>query len=224
MASTNPADYVALRGGARRFRDLTTGETLSRRQYDKLFRLGPRGITSYEALAHSRARAGYAPLRRTKAAVGRVVERVAGGERMPAAARAEGISPVTVRRFNLTRGTLSYNRQTRRWEVWRAGRVSFFDVRGQLHREVPFDHAEISTLSAYGHALKAAKAGRPAALSTFAGVTVRDLYGNEYQLLTNLDAYLALEARTDYDPMDYFKSGEELVIGPTPSGAGGAAA
>jgi hypothetical protein len=222
MASSNPGDYMALGGGARRFRDVTTGETISRRQYDKLFRLGPRGIPSYETLASARARAGFQPLRRTREAVGRIIGRVAGGERMPTAARAEGVTAATVRRADQRRGTLAYNRHTRRWEVWAAGTVSFFDGSGTLHRDVPFDHVEIYTMSAYGHALKAAKAGRPAALRSFQGLTVRDLYGKEYTLLTNLDAYFMLETQYDFDPMDYFKSGEELITAPT--SATGAAA
>jgi hypothetical protein len=222
MASTNPGDYVALGGSSRRFRDMTTGATISRRQYDQLFRLGPRGIPSYETLARARARAGFQPLRRTREAFGRVIGRVAGGERMPAAARAEGVMPATIRRYDQRRGTLAYNRHTRKWEVWAAGTVSFFDATGTLHRNVPFDHIEIATLSAYGHALKAAKAGRPAALQSFKGLTVRDVLGHEYTLLTNLDAYLMLEARYGVDPMDYFKSGEELITAPT--SATGAAA
>lgn len=214
MASSNPVDYVALGGGARRFRDVTTGETISRRQYDKLFRLGPRGIPSYETLAKARARAGFQPLRRTREAFGRVIGRVAAGERMPAAARAEGITPTTIRRYDQRRGTLAYNRHTRQWEVWAAGTVSFFDAKGTLHRDVPFDHVEIAPLSAYGHALKAAKAGRPAALASFRGLSVRDVTGREYTLLTNLDAYLMLEARYGLDPMDFFQSGEELITAP----------
>jgi hypothetical protein len=217
MASSNPADYVALGGGARRFRDVATGETISRRQYDRLFRLGPRGIPSYETLAKARARAGFQPLRRTREAFGRVIQRVAAGERMPAAARAEGVTPATIRRADQRRGTLAYNRHTRQWEVWAAGTVSFFDATGRLQRDVPFDHVEIATLSAYGHALKAAKVGRPAALQSFKGLTVRDVYGHEYTLLTNLDAYLMLEARFGVDPMDYFKSGEELITASGPA-------
>jgi hypothetical protein len=211
MASLNPADYRPLGGSTRRYLDTTTGESLSRRQYDRLFRLGPRGLASYEQLAAKRAAAGTAPMPRTLSKIDRAVGRVLHlGESPTRAARAVHLAPETLRRYARPRGLLTYNRRTRRGEVWAGGRVSFFDAGSTLQTSY-FDQREIRTLSAYGQALQAAKQGRQAGLRSFAGVTVRDVYGTEYQLLTDLDAYFALEAQQGEDPMDFFVSGQTLV-------------
>jgi hypothetical protein len=220
MPSLNPHDYRALGGTSRRYLDRTTGETISRRQYDQRYRLGPRGIPSYEALARSRARSGRPPLARTTERIQRAIARVLHTGISPTqAARAEHLDPETLRRYTAPRGLLSYNRRTRRGEVWAAGHVSFFDADGHLHRDVPFDQREIHTLSAYAHAVKAAKYGKPTALQSFVGLRMRDVLGNEYTLLTNIDAYLAREAAYQLDAVEFFKSGETLVSGPDgPSG------
>ncbi len=221
MATFSDADFIPLRGATRRFRNVATGETISRRQYDKLFRLAPRGIPSYEALARQRAHAGYTPLSRTVERVNAAIERVfLTGASPSRAARAEHLSPETLRRYDRDRGILRYNRRTQRGEVHEAGHTSFFDGSGVLHRGIPFDQREIRTLSAYGQAVKAAKAGRPAGLQTFADVRVRDVFGREYTLLTNLNAYLRAEQiHGDLDPLDFFQSGDALVLPPSAAAA-----
>src|SRR5262249_28151028 len=201
---------------SRRYLDPTTGETISRRQYDKRFRLGPRGLSSYEELARQRARTGFTGLARTQDRIERAIARVLHTGVSPTkAARAEHLSPETLRRHDQRRGILRYNRRTRRGEVHAAGRVSFFDASGALHEDVLFDHQEIQTMSAYGQAVKAAKNGRPAALHSFAGVRVQDIFGATYTLLTDENAYLRLEQiHSDMDPLDFFQSGDELVLSP----------
>lgn len=216
MATFSAADFIPLGGATRRFRNVQTGETISRRQYDKLYRLGPRGFSSYEALAQQRTHAGFAPLARTQERIHRAIERVFRTGASPSqAARAEHLSPTTLRRHDRDRGMLTYNRGTKRGEVHAAGRVPFFDAAGNLHEAVPFDHLEIRTMSAYGQAVKSAKEGRPAALQSFKDVRVRDVFGNEYSLLTDVNAYLRLEQiHDDIDPLDFFQSGDVLVLPP----------
>lgn len=221
MTSNNRADFVYLGGKSRRYLDTTTGQTISRRQYDQLFRLGPRGLSSYEALARQRAHAGYAPLARTHQRFYQVVERVLRTGVSPSqSAKAEHMNVETLRRYNRDRGILRYNRSSRRGEVHAAGRVSFFDAAGNLHTSIPFDQLEIRTLSAYGHAVQGAKKGHPAALQSFAGVRVRDIFGHEYRLLTDINAYLRLEQiHGDMEPLDFFQSGDVLVASPLPAAA-----
>jgi hypothetical protein len=224
MASPGPAqpsDYVPLHGTTQRFRNVYTGETISRRQYDKRFRLGPRGYSSYEALARQRAHAGYAGLARTKERIDRAIQRVLHTGVSPTrAARAEHLSPETLRRFDRERGILRYNRRTRRGEVHAAGHVSFFDATSRLHQDIPFDHLAIQTMSAYGAAVKTAKAGRPAALQSFADVRVQDIFGTEYTLLANINAYLRAEQlHGDLDTLDFFQSGDVLVLPPSATAA-----
>jgi hypothetical protein len=221
MTSNNRADFVYLGGKSRRYLDVTTGQTISRRQYDQLFRLGPRGLSSYEALAKERAHAGYAPLARTNERFYRVVERVLRtGVSSSQAAKSEHMNLETLRRYDRDRGLLHYNRRTKRGEVHAAGRVSFFDANGALHKAIPFDHKEIRTLSAYGQAVKAAKRGRTAALASFADMRVKDVLGTQYRLLTNINAYLRLEQiYGDMDPLDFFQSGDVVVAPPVPAAA-----
>lgn len=221
MTSSAQNEYVYLGGKSRRYLNTSTGQTISRRQYDKRFRLGPRGISSYEALAKRRAHAGYAPLARTKDRVDAAVERVYRTGMSPTqAARVEHMSPETLRRYNRDRGILRYNQQSRRGEVHAAGRESFFNAAGTLHHSIPFDQREIRTMSAYGNAVQDAKKGRVAGLQSFADVRVHDVFGNEYSLLTDINAYLRLEQiHDDIDPLDFFQSGDVLVLAPMPVAA-----
>jgi len=201
------ADYIALGGLTRRYRNINTGETISRRQYDKLFRLGPRGIASYEQLAQQRARQGFAPLARTKERVGRVVERIARGEKRSEALRTEGLSGVTLRRREDDYGAIVYDRKERRNRLVAAGRVSFYDAGGISHDDVPFGPRDLRNMSAYMNAMRhALTTGDTTALSSFVGVTVYDVFGNPYNLLTNVDAYISLAGVVEID--DFFESGQ----------------
>ncbi len=201
------ADFVALGGLTRRYRNVNTGETISRRQYDKLFRLGPRGIKSYEALAGQRARQGFAPLARTKERIGNVVRRIAGGESRADALRAEGLSAATLRRREDDYGAIIYDRRSKKNQLVAAGRVSFYDASGVAHDDVLFGPRELRNMSAYMNAMRhALTTGNTAALSSFVGVTVYDVFGNPYSLLTNVDAYLSLAGVVEID--DFFESGQ----------------
>ncbi len=210
------ADFVALGGLTRRYRNITTGETISRRQYDKLFRLAPRGITSYEQLAQQRARQGFAPLVRTKERVGNVIARITRGESRSAALRAEGMSGETLRRREDDYGAITYDRKTKKSQLVAAGRVSFYDAGGIAHDDVLFGPRELRTMSAYMNAMRhALTTGNTAALSSFVGVTVYDVFGNPYNLLTNVDAYISLAGVVEID--DFFESGQiEVTPGMIP--------
>ncbi len=196
--------FQRLPGTARRFIDLVTGQEVSRRQQMKAQRAAGVPVTSTET---------------TRDKVQRALYRVTSlGESKTKAAEQVGVSPEAAKR-DPRWGQVSYNRQTRRGELHAAGSTSFFDAEGALHRDVFFDRDTLGFMSAYGGALKAAKAGRGAGLATFAGLTVRDVYGNEYTLLTDINAYQVQQRVYGIgDPMDYFKSGDEVV---TPAGAGG---
>ena len=211
------ADYVRLPGARRRYINTTSGETISRRQYDRLFRLGPRGFTSYEKLAASRARAGALPLTRTEGRVRAALARVAHGESATHAARAEHLSPSTLRRHS--QDTLRYNRSTGRGELHAAGRVTFFDASGNLHKNVPFAYQMLRTMSAYAHAVKDAKAGRVRPLESFADVRVKDVLGNQYTLLADINGIEQREQVYSIDATDFFQSEDFLVELPQLSSA-----
>jgi hypothetical protein len=104
---------------------------------------------------------------------------------------------------------LIYNRKARRTEIHAAGTVTIYDTSGTLHTEVPFDHKEIRTISAYYNAMKSALNGRPGGLARFAGITVTDVYGHSYSLLTDPDAFRFVAGTIE--PDDYFKSGDFIV-------------
>ena len=222
MTSSAQNEYVYLGGKSRRYLNTSTGQTISRRQYDKRFRLGPRGISSYEALAKRRAHAGYAPLARTKDRVDAAVERVYRTGMSPTqAARVEHMSPETLRRYNRDRGILRYNQQSRRGEVHAAGRESFFDAAGTLHHSIPFDQREIRTMSAYGNAVQDAKKGRVRWARSHSRMSASMMSSAmSISLLTDINAYLRLEQiHDDIDPLDFFQSGDALALAPMPVAA-----
>jgi hypothetical protein len=203
------ADYVRLPGASRRYINTTTGETISRRQYDRLYRLGPRGFTSYEKLAASRAKSGSPPSSRTEQRIKAALARVARGESASRAARAEHLSPSTLRRHS--QDTVRYNRSTGRGELHANGRVIFFDSNGDLHKNVYFAYQTTRTMSAYARAVKDAKAGRIGPLQSFADVTVKDVLGNEYTLLADINAIEQREQVYSIDATDFFTSEDFLV-------------
>ena len=217
VAMATAADYVRLPGARRRYINTTTGETISRRQYDRLFRLGPRGFTSYEKLAASRAKSGALPSRAPRGASGQlwhgwpVVSRphvqrepstsrprpFAGTRRIPSATTA---APVVASCMPPVGSRSSI-------------------ANGNLHKNVPFAYQMLRTMSAYAHAVKDAKAGRVAALESFADVTVRDVLGNEYTLLADINGIEQREQVYSIDATDFFTSEDFLVELPVLAGA-----
>ena len=220
MASWNPSDYRPLGGSSRRYLDITTGQTLSRRQYDQLFRLPTQGYRSFEEKAAARQAPRPSTLDRFYA----VVRRLAGGERsLTRAARAEHISVTTVYRVNQERGTFSPRyapgKTTARsvrvgYDIRRAsGRVSFWTADLAFHDGVLFDRNTLSVMGRYDNAVRRAMdKGTPALLAPYVGVVVYDVYGTPYPLLTDLNALYAVHVAAE--PLDIAPlfTSEEVVL------------
>jgi hypothetical protein len=220
MASQNPRDYRPLGGTTRRYVNISTGQTLSRRQYDQLFRLPPQGYRSFEAKAAARA----APRRSTLDRFYAVVRRLAGGERsLTRAARAEHISLTTLYWVNQQRGTFSPryapSKTTRRsirvgYDILRAaGRVSFWTADTIFHDGVLFDREMLRIMARYDNNVqRAMDRGAPHLLAPYVGMVVYDVFGTPYRLLTDLDALYAVH--TAAEPLDLAPlfTSEEVVL------------
>jgi hypothetical protein len=220
MASRNPSDYRPLGGSSRRYLDLTTSETLSRRQYDQRFRLPVQGYRSFEEKAAARR----APRASTIDRFYAVVRRLAGGERsLTRAARTEQIALATVHRVNQERGTFSPRyapgKTTGRsvlvgYDIHRAaGRVGFWTDDTVFHEGVLFDRQMLSVMAHYDNAVRRAMdKNDPQLLDPYTGLIVYDLYGTPYQLLTDLNALYAVH--TAAEPLDIAPlfTSEEVVL------------
>lgn len=211
--------FVPLGGSSRRYRNTHTGETISRRQYDQRFRLPHQGYRSYEEKAARRGQPRTSTTDRYFGVVRRLSSRQ---EPLGAAARAEGISPSTVWRFNEPRNIIGKRyapgRPGRRarhvgYTITYQGVATFFTTDGALHRDVPLDARELSVVANYDNAIQRAKrTGDTRQLERYTGTVVYDVMGNQYALLTDSNALLALEAQEDltdsYDQL--IKSGEGI--------------
>jgi hypothetical protein len=228
MASSNPADYRPLGGGSRRYLDTTTGDTLSRRQFDQRFRLPRQGFATFEEKALRRADRAPGETARP-ATLDRyygVVGRLARGERLTRAARAEGTSPTTVWRLNRERAVIgkSYRPGARgprgavdRYVVRYRGHATFWTPDGAQHDHVALDAMNVSLVGRYFNAVKKAlDTGDDRVLRAFADAVVYDLHGRTYRLLTDLNAlyqihYAQLDADVDWEAL--FQSGEGVLHG-----------
>jgi hypothetical protein len=220
MPSRNPSDYRPLGGTSRRYRDLTTGETLSRRQYDQRFRLPVQGYRSFEQKAAARQ----APRSPTLDRFYAVVRRLATGERsLTRAARAEHVSPTTVYRINQTRGTFSMRYAPGKTTVHQvrvgydirraAGRVSFWTSDLTFHDGVPFDPIMLRVMSAYDNAVKVAMdKNDQRLLEPYAQLVIYDVYGTPYQVLTDLNTLYAVHEAAEAMDIALLFTSEEVVL------------
>jgi hypothetical protein len=215
MASRNPSDYRPLGGSSRRYLDISTGETLSRRQYDQRFRLPAQGYRSFEAKAAARQTPRSTTLDRFYG----VVRRLTGGERsLTRAARAEHIAPATVARINQGRGTFSRREAPggvrAGYTIHRAaGCVSFWTSDQAFHDGVPFDPVMLRILARYDNAVQVAMdKNDQRLLDPYSGLVVYDVYGTPYQLLTDLNTLYAVHHAAEAVDIAPLFTSEEVVL------------
>ena len=122
------------------------------------------------------------------------LERMAQGQSLERAARAEHISPERLRRVAHERGYLdkTYERTRRgEWRVNRGNERPVLTTDGRYLEAVPFDLRNTSTVSRYWWAVRRLlDEGDPAPLQRLGAVTVRDQAGNVYHLQMNPNAIL----------------------------------
>jgi hypothetical protein len=220
MVSRNPNNYRPLGGSARRYLDLTTGETLSRRHFDQLFRLPIQGYRSFEEKAAARG----APRAATGDRFYGVVRRIGAGERsLSRAARAEHISLATVHRLNRGRGTFTPQyapgKTTGRnvlvgYAIHKAaGRVNFWTDDRAFHPDIPFDRQMLSVMSRYDIAVHVAMDKNDERLLVpYVGMVVYDVYGTPYHLLTDLNALYQVHYRDEDPDIAPLFTSEEVVL------------
>jgi hypothetical protein len=206
-----------------------TGEVLSRRQYDKRFGLlASERFGSYEAKARARRAQGLLPgaARGRVTALARyyrVVQRLRKGELLTRAAKAEGTTPTTVWRFNQDRRIIGkvYKRGAHgkhgavdHYELRRQGTGTFWTRDGALNVRVPLDGKNIRVLARYLNAVKKAKdTGDDSDLRAFDELPLYDVFGNRFDLLTDVNALMLLEeAYAEAGNVeDLFQSGEGVL-------------
>lgn len=219
----NLTDYRPLGGKSRRYLDVTTGTTVSRRRYDQLFRLPAQGYRSYE---HKAASLG-APQASTLDRFYRVVGRLSRGESLSGATKTEHISSATIWRLNEERGIIGKRYRAGKpgkmavfagYSITYAGIATFWTRDLTQHNDVPLDQKNLRLVARYENAeKKTRKTGDEQVLQAFVATPAYDLRGNVYYLLTDLNAlYLLHDAQlaegTDWDAL--FHSEEGVVYAP----------
>jgi hypothetical protein len=210
-----------------------------RAEYARRKALGEaRGLSLPQARGHARpgepgvraltAGGTFAPVREaTLARYYRVVARLAHGESLTAAARAERIAPRTVWRLNEGRHLLG--KTYRPGAAGRPDRFAGYQVQywarlpiraadGTLRQHVPVDQHNASLLGRYWNAVQRALEGRVDALRPFAHVVIHDAHGARYRLLVDVNAlYYFDRAMSDEEQAEFdrtFYSGREVVYVP----------
>lgn len=195
-----------------------------------------RGISLRQARGHPRTgEASVASLRRS-GAIGagrgrdrtleryyRVVGRLAKGESLRRATRAEQISSRTINRLNDERVLFGYFYRTGKrgqsvfdgyWVRYHA-RMPILSRDGVLHTKVPLDQKNASLIGQYWHAEREARHGKVEALTPFKNLVIYDANGHAYRLQTEVNAlYRFYDAMTDEEQADFnrtFYSGREVL-------------
>ncbi len=147
----------------------------------------------------------------------RAAGRVVSGEPLTWAARAEHISPETVKRINAERQVFGKRYDQRgKFVGWVGGeypRFHVFSEDGRTHSEVAFDQKTASTMGEYWNAVDDALRGDDTKLRMFQGATVYDLQGSLYQLQADPNAVRVMfdtmsdRERDDFERLFYYRGG-----------------
>lgn len=200
-----------------------------KREYDRrMARAEELGLSRSQARGHPRA--GEASLSKLKTSGQlkeapsttlerflRAARRVVSGESLTRAARAEHISPETIRRINAERQVFGkrYDQQGK-FIGWAGGeypRFPVFTEEGRVHDEVPFDEKTASLMGQYWNAVDDALRGDDTKLRSFRGVTVYDLLGTRYRLQADANAVRVMfdsmsdRERDDFERLFYYRAG-----------------
>jgi hypothetical protein len=159
----------------------------------------------------------------------RVVKRLAKGEGLGKAARAEGTTPRTINRLNAERVLFDYHYRTGKrgqqvfdgYSVVNWARFHILAADGTVYRSVPLDRKNASLMGEYWNAVDEALKGKGAALKQFATTIVYDVDGATYRLLTNVNAIRRFfDSLGDEDAADFarnFYHGREVLYVAVPA-------
>jgi hypothetical protein len=199
-----------------------------------------RGLTIAQARGHPATGTGIAALRRagfittigggpdaTLQRYYRVVDRLAQGERLSRAARAEHISPATVKRYNAERGLYQPlyryrdGRPTtvRSYQIEQPGSTPILTADGRSITSPAVDAKAATLLGKYWNAVeKALNEGDDSELRQFRHTVVQTRDGRHYRLLTNTNAIRRFfDSMSDADTADFwrtFYTGRTVVYAP----------
>jgi hypothetical protein len=187
-----------------------------------------RGLTTPQARGHASLGKSIAALRRagfittisgepdaTLQKYYRVVDRLAHGERLRTAARAEHIAPGTVKRYNAERGLfqpLYHYREgrpttVRGYQVEQPGSTPILTADGQIITAPAVDTKTASMLGRYWNAVEKALKGDERELQSFRHTVIHTRDGQHYRLLTDTNAIRAyFDSLSDADTADFWRT------------------
>jgi hypothetical protein len=153
----------------------------------------------------------------------RVVARLARGEPLRRALRAEGLSWRSATRLNEERVLYHYTYRTGKhgqpnvfngFTVVHWARMPILTPDGVLHVGVPLDKKNASLVGTYWNLVEDAMRGKTGAVQRFHHLTIDDAVGNRYRLETNVNAlYRFFDSLSDAEHADFdrtFYSGREV--------------
>jgi hypothetical protein len=206
----------------------TTGRDFAAEYALRRARAAARGLSIAQARGHAPAGRGILSLRRaglittigggpepTRLKYYRVADRLARGESLTRAARAEGTTPRTVKRYNVT-GRLfqplyryrdGQPATIRGYQVEQPGSTPILTSTGQMIEAPAVDAQTASLLGRYWNAVDKAEHGDDRDLQVFRHVVITTRDGRSYRLLTDVNAIRAFfDGMSDADTADFWRN------------------
>ncbi|AKH38462.1 MULTISPECIES: hypothetical protein [Nitrosomonas] len=120
------------------------------------------------------------------------IEGIASGKSLTQAAKDAHISAATIKKLNADRHILYRTPDGRHWETRSAAQFPILTKEGKLFQEIPLDRKNANLVGLYWNATQKAYLGDASALNSFIHITVFDMHGNDYQLLTSVDDLISI--------------------------------
>lgn len=135
------------------------------------------------------------------------IKGIASGNSLSKAAKDAHISPATIKKLDAERRILHRDSDGKSWSTQSTSHFPILTKDGKLIKDVPLDNKNASIVGSYWNAAHNASMGDTKSLATFANLTVFDMHGNTYQLLTSVDDLVSiLDQMSDADREEYERS------------------
>lgn len=136
-----------------------------------------------------------------------VIKGVASGKSLSKSTKDAHISPATIKKLNAVRHILHRDSDGKSWSTQSTSHFPILTKDGKLIKDAPLDTKNASTVGSYWNAAHKASMGDTKNLATFSNLTVFDMNGNNYRLLTSVDDLISiLDQMSDADREEYERS------------------
>ncbi len=132
---------------------------------------------------------------------------IASGKSLSKASKDAHISPTTIKNLDVERHILHRITGKKSWKIQSNAHFPILTKDGKLLKDIPLDRKNASLIGRYWNATRVAYMGDTSALDGFTNLTVFDMNGNTYRLLTSVDDLISIfDQMSDADRDEYERS------------------